>query len=1199
MQELSNHLKELQEKGFIRPSSSPWGSPVLFMKKKDGSFRSRYFLKIDLRSGYHQLRVREEDIPKTAFRTRPYLDKFVIVFIDDILIYSKSKEEHELPEGPNDFVVYCDALNQGKANVVADALSRKEWMKPRLARAISMKIHSSIKARILEAQSEASKDANTPAKMLKGLDKQLERKEDGGLYLVERIWVPLYGNLRTLIMNEAHSTRYSIHPRADKMYCDLQDLYLWPIMKKDIAMYVSKCLTCSKFKAEHQKPLGLLQQLAIPKWKWENIKMDFITKLPRTSSEHDSIWVIFDRLTTSTHFLAVREDSKTEKLARITMTGRSTRSNTANNTNPPNATADEVTQSCSIKTFKASSDKEFFGTKGAVGLLTLFESIESVLHISKCLAENQVKFASSMLQGRALTWWNTLFQTQGRAAAIAQPWEDFKKLLMEEYCLDDEIQKLESEFWNNKMVGTDIDGYTARFHELARLVPHMVIQESQHDNCYIRGLALEIKAHVTSSKPATIQGAMSMANRLTTDSIKDGIFKKKENARNNKRSNNQNRNRGRDDRNKRQRTGRNFALTSLEQGQGQRQYAGQHLKCPKCNFHHSGNYPVGNFPRMNRATTSRGNCPKPVLAIEGNPNQRNNRNKAHGKAFALGVAVAPQDSNVVTGTFSLNDHFATVLFDFGASYSYTSTNVTFLKWKLSGFVYGHVQDVYFVPKIKNELRKLKGKTVIDNVVLKPHATTIAPGMFKINLEPLAPKFLKNKDAYIKHSKEHADILREIVESARTLSPLDSNLDSALIGCIGASRSNPIGNTKNNRILQSSSSNKNNKVKDQSRSVKSRKNKKNLVSKIECNAYVMKSVLNENSKSVYAMCNECLFDANHDKCVLDYVHDVNVLSKSKPAKHKYKKQIWKPMGKVYTKIGYKWKPAGCTFTIVENKCPLTRFTSTKVVPLKETTTKSTVTPTQGLMVYSMRPKATKSVGCLNYSVFGNDQIAKIKGYGDYQIGNVTISRVYYVEGPGYNLFSVGQFCDLDLEIAFRKHTCFVRNLKVIVDDYSQFKWVKFLRLKDEAPEFIIKFLKMVQVRLNATVRNIRTYNEVVETACYTQNRSLICLHHEKTPYELLHDRKPDLSYLHVFGALCYPTNDSEDLSKLKAKADVGIFIGYAPLKKAYRIYNQRTRRIMETIHVDFDELTTMASKQSSLGPVLHEMTPGTLSSGLVP
>ncbi|GJV68373.1 retrovirus-related pol polyprotein from transposon TNT 1-94 [Tanacetum coccineum] len=119
------------------------------------------------------------------------------------------------------------------------------------------------------------------------------------------------------------------------------------------------------------------------------------------------------------------------------------------------------------------------------------------------------------------------------------------------------------------------------------------------------------------------------------------------------------------------------------------------------------------------------------------------------------------------------------------------------------------------------------------------------------------------------------------------------------------------------------------------------------------------------------------------------------------------------------------------------------------------------------------------------------------------------------------------------------------------------------------------------------------------ACYTQNRSIIRLRHGKTPYELLHDKPPDLSFFHVFGALCYPTNDSENLGKLQPKADIGIFIGYAPTKKAFRIYNRRTRRIIETIHVDFDELTAMASEHSSLGPALHEMTPATISSGLVP
>nr|GEU99812.1 hypothetical protein [Tanacetum cinerariifolium] len=276
-------------------------------------------------------------------------------------------------------------------------------------------------------------------------------------------------------------------------------------------------------------------------------------------------------------------------------------------------------------------------------------------------------------------------------------------------------------------------------------------------------------------------------------------------------------------------------------------------------------------------------------------------------------------------------------------------------------------------------------------------------------------------------------------------------------------------------------------------------------------------------------------------------------------------------------------------------------------------------------------------------FENDHVAKIIGYGDYKIGNVTISRVYVADGLGHNLFSVRLFCDLDLEVAFRQHTCFIRNLygvdlkrkwkqvHPLVDDYSRFTWVKFLRSKDEAPDFMIEFLKMIKVRLKVPVRRIRTDNgtdrtvslkdvstlieaahtmliyaqallflwaEAVATACYTQNRSIIRLRHEKTPYELLHNKLPDLSFLYVFGALCYPTNDSENLGKLKLKADIVIFIGYAPTKKAFRIYNRCTRRIVETIHVDFDELTTMASEQSSSGPALNEITPATISSRLV-
>ncbi|GJY89322.1 retrovirus-related pol polyprotein from transposon TNT 1-94 [Tanacetum coccineum] len=344
-------------------------------------------------------------------------------------------------------------------------------------------------------------------------------------------------------------------------------------------------------------------------------------------------------------------------------------------------------------------------------------------------------------------------------------------------------------------------------------------------------------------------------------------------------------------------------------------------------------------------------------------------------------------------------------------------------------------------------------------------------------------------------------------------------------------------------------------------------------------------------------------------------------------------------------------------------------------------------------------------------FRNDHFGTIMGYRDYVIGDSVISRVYYVEGLGHNLFSVGQFCDSDLEVAFRKHLCYVRDtdgvelikgsrgsnlythrrlnylnfgtindlsrkdlvrglprlkfekdhlcsacqlgkskkhthkpktkntnlevlntlhmdlcgpmrvltingekyILVIVDDYSRFTWVKFLRSKDETLEVIIKFLKQIQVDLNKTIRYIRTDNgtefvnkdliayyervgifhqktvprtpqqngvverqnrtlleaartmlifskalmflwtEAVATACYTQNRSLIHTLHNKTPYELVHDKKPGLTFFCVFGALCYPTNDSEYLGKLQLTGDIRIFIGYVPSRTGTRSY----------------------------------------------
>ncbi|GJR21220.1 putative reverse transcriptase domain-containing protein [Tanacetum coccineum] len=177
----------------------------------------------------------------------------------------------------------------GKANVVADALSRKEQVKPTCVRAMAMTIQSEVKGMILAAQGEAFNQKNVLAERLHGLDQQMERKEDGSLYFMDLIWVSLVGGVRTVIMDEAHKSRYSVHPGADKMYYDLRNMYWWPGIKRDIATYVSECLTCAKVKAEHQRPSVLLQQPEIPEWKWESITMDFITKLPRTRNGHDAI----------------------------------------------------------------------------------------------------------------------------------------------------------------------------------------------------------------------------------------------------------------------------------------------------------------------------------------------------------------------------------------------------------------------------------------------------------------------------------------------------------------------------------------------------------------------------------------------------------------------------------------------------------------------------------------------------------------------------------------------------------------------------------------------------------------------------------------------------------------------------------------------------------------------------------------------
>nr|GEZ03139.1 reverse transcriptase domain-containing protein [Tanacetum cinerariifolium] len=197
-----------------------------------------------------------------------------------------------LPEGAKNFIVYCDASHKGLCNVLMQNEKAKD---------------------VGGMLVETSRESENPRK------EKLERRADGTLCLNKRSWFPCYGDLRTLIMHESHKSKYSVHPGSDKMYQDMKKLYWWPNMKADIASYVSKCLTCLKVKAEHQKLFDLLVQPEIPQWKWDNITIDFITKLPRTSSGYATIWIIVDGLTKSMHFLSMRENDPMDKLTRLYM----------------------------------------------------------------------------------------------------------------------------------------------------------------------------------------------------------------------------------------------------------------------------------------------------------------------------------------------------------------------------------------------------------------------------------------------------------------------------------------------------------------------------------------------------------------------------------------------------------------------------------------------------------------------------------------------------------------------------------------------------------------------------------------------------------------------------------------------------------------------------------------------------------------
>ncbi|GKC16927.1 retrovirus-related pol polyprotein from transposon TNT 1-94 [Tanacetum coccineum] len=363
---------------------------------------------------------------------------------------------------------------------------------------------------------------------------------------------------------------------------------------------------------------------------------------------------------------------------------------------------------------------------------------------------------------------------------------------------------------------------------------------------------------------------------------------------------------------------------------------------------------------------------------------------------------------------------------------------------------------------------------------------------------------------------------------------------------------------------------------------------------ECN-HIKLAIRNDKSEVVCAMCKQCLITANHDLCVLNYVNGMQSANVSKTANQKkHKPQVKKPK-KVGSKerlaspkpskprMCLRWSPTGRSFDLrgkiiesIDSECKSDSSNGDNACTSnpQEPTSNDFQIP---LLFLASYPNLFMFLGTVR---FGNDHVAAILGFGDLQWGNILITRVYFVEGLGHNLFSVGQFCDSDLEQGKSKRASHPpkpvpkskqrlhllhmdlcgpmriasingkRYVLVIVDDYSRYTWVLFLRSKDEAPEEIKTFLKKITVLLQALVIIQLLLCATLKTApSFTVD---LTKHHTS----LLMAEKLNISFLYVFGALCYPKNDSEDIKNLGAKGDIGFFIGHSANSCAYRVYNRR-------------------------------------------
>ncbi|GKB33991.1 putative reverse transcriptase domain-containing protein [Tanacetum coccineum] len=345
------------------------------------------------------------------------------------------------------------------------------------------------------------------------------------------------------------------------------------------------------------------------------------------------------------------------------------------------------------------------GTEGVAGLSQWFERMKSVFHISNCTVENQVKFATCTLHSVALTWWNTHVKTVGHDAAYGMPWKTLMKMMTDKYCPRNEIKKLEMEIWDLKVKGTDLTSYTQRFQELALLCGRMFPEESDKIEKYVGGLPDMIHGSVVASKPKTMQDAVEIATELMDKKIRTFAERQTESKRkfeDTSRNTQNQQQQQQQQQNKRQNTGRAYTAGTGEK----KQYGGSKPLCSKCNYHHDGPCApkchkcnkVGHFARDCRSTANANNAnnqkgtgsgQKPTCyecGVQGHfkrecPKLKNNNNRgnqvgggnAPAKVYAVGHAGTNPDSNVVMGTFLLNNCYASILFDTSADRSFVST----------------------------------------------------------------------------------------------------------------------------------------------------------------------------------------------------------------------------------------------------------------------------------------------------------------------------------------------------------------------------------------------------------------------------------------------------------------------------------------------------------------------------------------------